>query len=107
MRRLVYLAVARRDLKAIHDFVSDSARDHRPADAIVRALRKQCTKLASVQTILGRARPDLRRNLRSIVFGRYLIFARYSKDKIEIVRILDGRRDIAAVFERELWYEQD
>jgi len=53
--------------------------------------------------LLGRARPELRRDIRSTPFGNYLIFFRYlpstrQRDILEIVNLLESRRDLIAYF---------
>lgn len=47
---------------------------------------------------VGRARPELGRNLRSFPAGRYVIFYRPKSDAVEIVRVLHSARDIDAIF---------
>ena len=46
----------------------------------------------------GKARDDVRKELRSARVGRYVLFYRVRKDAIEIVRVLDERRDVDAMF---------
>ena len=46
----------------------------------------------------GRARGELASDLRSFPAGPYIIFFRPAPYGVEIVRILDGRRDINASF---------
>ena len=48
---------------------------------------------------LGRPRPELRHDLRSAPFNGYVIFFRYLDDDVlEIVHIIEGHRDVAAIF---------
>jgi len=50
-----------------------------------------------VQTPLaGRERPELGRGLRSFAVGNYVIFYIAPSDGVEIVRVMNGRQDIAA-----------
>lgn len=51
---------------------------------------------------LGRLRHDLGGRLRSIPEGNYLIFYRESADRITILRILHGARDL-----RRIWRMKD
>jgi plasmid stabilization system protein ParE len=46
----------------------------------------------------GRAREDVRKGLRSVPLGRYLVFYRPTRDAIELFRVLDERRDVEAIF---------
>ena len=48
--------------------------------------------------LTGRGREDLAPGLRSFPAGPYILFFRQAPYGIEIVRILDGRRDIDASF---------
>jgi plasmid stabilization system protein ParE len=42
----------------------------------------------------GRPRPELRPDLRSFPFRRYVIFFRYGEDELVVLNILSARRDI-------------
>jgi toxin ParE1/3/4 len=46
----------------------------------------------------GRRREDLLPGLRSVAVRPNAVFYRLADDRIEIVRVLDGRRDIDAIF---------
>ena len=48
---------------------------------------------------IGRARPELRPDLRSFAVGRYVIFYRATREGIEVVRVIHGMRDIDRIFE--------
>ena len=43
---------------------------------------------------LGRGRPEIREDLRSILFKHHLVFYRIKSKTIRIIRILHGSRDI-------------
>ncbi len=62
-------------------------------------LRAQCKKLAMLPGSLGRARPELRRDMRSFAIKGYVIFFRYEGQKLEVVNVLHGQRDQAAFFQ--------
>jgi toxin ParE1/3/4 len=49
---------------------------------------------------LGRARNDLRRGLRSLPVGDYVIFYRIARADVVVQRILHGRRDIERLLDR-------
>ena len=49
---------------------------------------------------LGRARNDLRRGLRSLPVGDYVIFYRISRADVVVQRVLHGRRDIERLLGR-------
>lgn len=61
---------------------------------------KQCERLASFDTTMGRSRDDLLPGLRSVPFGAYLIFIRYvDATVVEVIDIVHGSRDIQQVFQ--------
>jgi toxin ParE1/3/4 len=62
-------------------------------DRLFRALAKQPD--------MGRARPELLANLRSIPLGNYVIFYFPRKNRVEIVRVLHGSRDLDSLLEGE------
>jgi toxin ParE1/3/4 len=76
------------------------------AQRFVRELRDYCHHLAALPGTLGRARPELRPDLRSMPYKNYVIFFRYVDDRyvddrFEVVNILEGHRDIIAYFDDE------
>jgi plasmid stabilization system protein ParE len=50
---------------------------------------------------MGRSRPELRPDMRSVAFGNYAILFRYSRNTLEVVNILEGHRDFGAFFDEE------
>src|SRR5688500_12558007 len=67
------------------------------ADKVNADLEKQIDLLAS-NPLLGRSRDELRLGLRSFAVGNYIVFYYPLDDGVELVRVLDGRRDIGAIF---------
>ena len=51
--------------------------------------------------LAGRARDEIRPGLRSVLTSPYVIFYRVNAGVAEIIRILDGRRDIDDIFADE------
>jgi toxin ParE1/3/4 len=55
--------------------------------------------------MVGRTRPELRAEYRSVTFGNYVIFLRYlgdgvnSHDLLQILHVLYGARDLDAYFQ--------
>ena len=47
---------------------------------------------------MGRARPELRPQMRCYAFKSYVIFFRYVEDVLEVVNVLEGHRDVEAFF---------
>lgn len=98
MRRLTYTDTARDDLIAILEYITRESGQLAIGRGFVGQLRGQCTKLASLPGTLGRARPELQPDIRSFAFKNYVIFFRYLVDRLEIVNVLQGHRDIIAYF---------
>jgi toxin ParE1/3/4 len=99
VRRLVYLASARRDFAAILDYITRQSGSLAIGRGFVDVLRRQCRKLALLPGTLGRARPELHPDIRSFAFKGYVIFFRYEGDVFEVVNVLEGHRDIAVAFQ--------
>lgn len=96
MPRLVYLAAARRDLVSILEYVTSESGSLTVGRRFVGHLRQHCAKLASLPGTLGRPRPELRPDIRSAACKGYVIFFRCQGQSFEVVRIIEGHRDIAA-----------
>ena len=98
MRRLVYLSSARQDLRDILRYLTQESGDRALARAFVDRLRGQCAKLAALPGTLGRARPELRPDIRSLPYRGYVIFLRYAAETFEVVNVLEGHRDFPGLF---------
>jgi len=84
---------AERDLFAIWDFIAaDSAR---AADGLLNRIEAAFDMLADAP-FAGRARSDLRKDLRSFPVGNYIIFYIPVSDGVEVIRVMHGRQDIDA-----------
>ena len=55
-------------------------------------------ELAALPGTMGVARPELLPDLRSVPYGNYVIFFRYTGEAFEVVNILEGHRDIGGYF---------
>ena len=98
MKRVVFLNSARRNLRDLRLYLTDASGSRTVSRTFIARLRAYCDHLASLPFHLGIPRADLLPNLRSSVFEGYVIFFRYSDDRFEVVSILEGHRDIPAVF---------
>ncbi len=98
MRRLVLLDVAVDDLGSILDYIARESGSPQIARRFVDRIVRQCSRLASLPGVLGRARPELRPDIRSFAFRGYVIFFRYRDDRLEVVSVLEGHRDVDAYF---------
>ena len=96
MRRAVFLASVQDDLVRILTYIARASGSLSVAQRFVRELREYCHKLAGLPGTMGRARPEIRPDLRSAPYKNYVIFFRYVDDRFEVVNILEGHRDIIA-----------
>jgi toxin ParE1/3/4 len=90
---------ALRDLRSIWTWVADDAGDAW-ADRLIDSLAVATDRLVDLP-LLGTAKPDYSEAMRCYVVRPYLIFYRNSAEGIEIVRVIDGRRDLRTVFQSE------
>jgi len=67
------------------------------ADKIVREIGEVC-RLLEEHPFAGRSRDEVRHGLRSIAARPHVVFYRVKNDIAEIVRALDGRRDLDEIF---------
>ena len=97
MPRLVLSPEARRDLRAIRDHIAKD--DPRAARRVFTRLR-DIARMLSGAMALGRARPELGADIRSLVADRYVLFYRPLSDPagIQLIRVLHGARDVDAIF---------
>jgi toxin ParE1/3/4 len=82
---------ARSDILEIHSYLSE----HNPAaaDRIVARFSQRFDELREFP-FLGPDRSELRASLRGLLMDGYIAFYLVETDRIVIVRIIDGRRDI-------------
>lgn len=100
MRSLRYTSDAIDDLGTITEYIAQESGNRAIAESFTGALLQKCSGLAQLPGTLGRARPELMPDIRSIPFKSYVIFFRYADEAVEIVNILEGHRDIAALFKK-------
>jgi toxin ParE1/3/4 len=67
------------------------------ADKIMREIAKAVAAIDDFP-LAGRARDEIRAGLRSLTAPPQVVFYRLKDDRPEIVRVLDGRRDIEEIF---------
>jgi len=84
------------DLEAIWDFYAEAA-GPRTAEKMIREIAATC-RTVEEHPFIGRAREEVRPGLRSLVSHPNVVFYRVRNDIPQIVRVLDGRRDIDSIF---------
>jgi toxin ParE1/3/4 len=71
------------------------------AERFANRIRRKCREIARASILLGRPRPELHPDLRGLTFGNYLILFRHLGHTVEIVNVIEGHRDIEAIFRKE------
>ena len=79
------------DLEDIADHIAQDS----PTNAR-RFIERLMPKFAALgrHPMMGRARPELRADLRSLPFGAYLILYRVVEDGVEIIRVVHAARNL-------------
>ena len=98
-RRIVWTLAARKDLRGIWQYYARVA-SPQIADQMLHEIGETGERLTD-RALMGRARDDVALGLRSILRHPYVIFYRVSNGTVAIVRVLHGRRNLAAVFKKE------
>lgn len=101
MRKLVYLASARRNFADILASITRESGSLAIGRGFVDVLRQQCRKLASLPVTMGRARTELRSDIRRFAFKNYVIFFRCEGDAFKVVNVLGRHRVVAACFRND------
>lgn len=81
--------------------IAFAAGDESVGTGFTDQIRAKCRAFASLPGLLGSPRPELAERLRSFPFKGHVILFRYEDDLVEIVNVLNGRRDLAALYERD------
>lgn len=102
MARLRYLESAKADVLDILDYITRESGSLVTGRRFIGLLQQKCRSLASLPGQMGRARPELRADIRSVSHRGYVIFFRYVDDVFEVVNILEGHRDFDHYFERDM-----
>ena len=63
------------------------------ADRLLDRIASKCARLADFPEI-GPAREDIGRDVRALTVGNYLVLYRASKERVDVVRVVHGARDL-------------
>ena len=96
MARVTRRPQAEIDILEIWDYIAEDSTVE--ADRWVDRLDERLS-LWATQPMMGRARDELAPGIRSLSFGRYVVFFEPLPDGIDVVRVLHGSRDIDITFE--------
>jgi len=88
---------AEADLREIWRYVA--ADDPAAADRVVLRIDERMQILRQFPRI-GALRNDVRRGMRMLVEGNYLLLYQYDarKDEVDLVAVVDGRRELSGLF---------
>ena len=95
MTQVRFTARAREDLLDIWLFVA-ARNSETVADRVYDGIEQTCQLLREHPQI-GRARQEIHGDARSLVIDRWLALYRVTENGAQIVRIIDGARDLAAI----------
>lgn len=95
MARVTRRPEAEADILEIWDFIADDSISE--ADRWIDRLDEKL-RLWATQPTIGRPRDELAPNLRSMPFGRYVVFFTSLIDGIDVVRVLQAARDVDREF---------
>jgi toxin ParE1/3/4 len=98
MREVHVSDQAKRDLIGIWEYIA--ADSPRAADRLIQTLVNTYLRLG-VTPGMGRDRSELRPGVRSMPVGNYLIFYRFNEERVFVVRVLHGARNLRAVLKKE------
>jgi len=93
--RVRFTAGAREDLLDIWLYVA-THNSAAVADRVCDSIERTCG-LLNDHPRLGGARPEIQPEARSIVIERWLALYRITEDGAQVVRIIDGARDLSAI----------
>src|SRR5262249_3029972 len=95
-RRLIWAPAAKNDLRNIWRYFVGVASPE-IADRLLRDIQRAIVR-ARQPPLAWRARDEVMPGLRSILVHPYVVFYRLSGETVEIVRVLNERRNLAKVF---------
>jgi toxin ParE1/3/4 len=96
---LRYTDAALDDVAAIAAYIARASNSIRIGERFTDRILDRCEHLASLPGKMGRPRPELRPDLRSVALKGYVIFFRYQDHVLEVVNVLEGHRDITSHFD--------
>jgi toxin ParE1/3/4 len=98
MRSLRITTTASQDLEAISEYFLERSID--AGDRFVETFNQKCQHLARFPYI-GKSYTRFRPGLRGLLMMDYIVFYQVIEDNVEILRVINGYRDLQSVFPNE------
>ncbi len=95
MARVVRRPEAEQDILDIWGYIAEDSVGE--ADRWIDMLDEKL-RLWATQPVMGRARDELIADLRSMPFGRYVVFYMPLADGLDVIRVLHSSRDVGEEF---------
>jgi toxin ParE1/3/4 len=95
MKSIRFSTEANLDIEEIASYIFDL--NPVAAYRFLDALEETCELLAQ-HPLLGRSRPELGKDLRSLPVGNYLVFYTAASKGICVIRVIYGGRDLPGIF---------
>ena len=87
---------AEEDILEIWEYIADDSIEE--ADRWLDRLDEKLS-LWATQPTMGRSRDELLPGIRSMPFGRYVVFYAPAGDGLDVIRVLHGSRDVDHLFD--------
>ncbi|MBM3512708.1 MAG: type II toxin-antitoxin system RelE/ParE family toxin [Alphaproteobacteria bacterium] len=94
LRTVDFSPAALKDLRDIHGYIAE--RNPEAADDVLSAIQERTLMIAKMPR-LKRSAEVFGSGVRVLIYRVYLIFYRVKVRRLEIVRVVDGRRDVPSV----------
>lgn len=96
MSQYVINILASRDLNDIATYFAEN--NIEAGERFFQAFNRKCKQLVSFPNS-GKSYADVRYGIRGLSIDNYILFYRILEDGIEILRVINGRRDFSALFD--------
>jgi toxin ParE1/3/4 len=96
VRRCEITLLASQDLNAIADYFLEN--NVEAGERLIQEFNQKCVRLAKFPN-LGKTYANIRPWLRGLPLEGYVIFYRVTDEALTILRVVNGRQDLVALFE--------
>jgi toxin ParE1/3/4 len=97
MRKIVFSPEAIEDLEEIWLYIAQDSPTG--ADGFLDQLYSLCTEKLAAFPEIGTGRDYLNSEVSAFPYKRYMIYFRFNANRVEIIRILHGSRDLPTIFQ--------